>query len=82
MIKNMKSLAKFLSVVIVLCIWVELVNFSMGLMNKPDDLLFYVGFLTLTLWIVGPILYFKENISMFLKNMKGVFFDDEKKDEK
>ena len=78
----MKSLAKFLSVVILLFIWVELVNFSMGLMNKPDDLLFYVGFLTLALWVIGPIIYFWDNITMFLKNMKGVFTDDEKKDEK
>lgn len=82
MIKNMKSLAKFLGTVIVLFIWVELVNFSMGLMNKPDDLLFYVGFLTLALWVIGPIIYFWDNITMFLKNMKGVFTDEEKKSEK
>jgi hypothetical protein len=37
----------------------------------------------LALITVGPIFYFGENISMFLKNMKGVFTykdEEEKKD--
>ena len=78
----MKSLLKFLGVLVVFFVWVELINFSMGLMNKPDDLLFYVGALTLLLWIFGPVIYFKDNILVFFKNMKGVFTDEEKKDEK
>ena len=80
MIKNMRSLLKFLGVLVTLFIWVELINLSFYLMDLPDTLLFYVGVLTLGLWIMGPIFYFGDNITMFLKNMKGVFFDKEKKD--
>jgi hypothetical protein len=82
MIKNMKSLLKFLGVLLVLFVWIELINFAMGLMNKPDDFLFYAGFFTTALLVMGPIFYFGDNIIMFLKNMKGVFTDEEKKSEK
>jgi hypothetical protein len=51
-------------------------------MNLSDSYLFYGGFLLLSLITVGPIFYFGDNIVMFLKNMKGVFFDNEKKSEK
>jgi hypothetical protein len=78
----MKSLLKFLGVMVVLFIWIELVDFSFYLMNLSDTLWFYVGFFMLALITVGPIFYFGENIVMFFKNMNGVFFDKEKKDEK
>jgi uncharacterized membrane protein len=51
-------------------------------MDLSDTLWFYIGFLLLALITVGPIIYFGDNIVMFLKNMKGVFSSDEKKDEK
>ncbi len=76
----MKSLLKFLGVIVVLFVWIELVDCSFNLMNKSDDMLFYGGFFMLALITVGPILYFGENIVMFLKNMKGVFTNEEKKD--
>ena len=78
----MKSLLKFLGVLVVFFVWVELVNLSFYLMTLADTFVFYGGFLLLALITVGPILYFGDNIVMFLKNMKGVFFDKEKKDEK
>ncbi len=75
----MKSLLKFLGVVVGLFIWIELVDLSFNLMNKSDDMLFYGGFFMLALITVGPIFYFGDNIVMFLKNMKGVFtYKDEK----
>ena len=74
----MKSLLKFLGVIIVLFVWIELVDFSFYLMNLSDTYIFYGGFLLLLLITVGPIFYFGDNIAMFLKNMKGVFFDKEK----
>ncbi len=82
MIKSMKSLLKFLGVLTLLFIWVQLIDLSFHLMNQSDDVLFYTGFITLALWIMGPVFYFGDNIVMFLKNMKGVFTDEEKKDEK
>ena len=81
----MKSLLKFLGVIVVLFVWIELVDFSFYLMNLSDTLWFYVGFFMISLITVGPIFYFGDNIAMFLKNMKGVFtYKDEenKKDEK
>lgn len=80
----MKSLLKFLGIIIGISIWIELVDFSFYLMNLSDTLWFYVGFLLLALITVGPIFYFGDNIVMFLKNMKGVitYKDEEKKDEK
>jgi hypothetical protein len=51
-------------------------------MDLSDTYIFYCGVLLLALITVGPILYFGDNIVMFLKNMKGVFSGDEKKDEK
>jgi len=76
----MKSLLKFLGVLVVLFVWIELVDLSFNLMNKSDDMLFYVGFFILAIITCGPIFYFGENIVMFLKNMKGVFTDEEKTD--
>jgi hypothetical protein len=78
----MKSLLKFLGVLVVFFVWVELINLSFYLMDLSDTYIFYGGFLLLALITVGPILYFGDNITMFLKNMKGVFSSDEKKDEK
>jgi hypothetical protein len=80
----MKSLLKFIGVIVGISIWIELVDFSFYLMNLSDTLWFYVGFLLLALITVGPIFYFGDNIVMFLKNMKGVvtYKDEEKKDEK
>ena len=80
MIKNMKSLLKFLGVLVVLFIWVELINLSFYLMDISDSYLFYGGFLLLATITMGPIFYFGDNIVMFLKNMKGVFFDKEEKE--
>ena len=75
----MKSLLKFLGVLIVLFIWVELINLSFYLMDISDSYLFYGGFLLLAIITMGPIFYFGDNIVMFLKNMKGVFtYKDEK----
>jgi hypothetical protein len=73
----MKSLLKFLGVIVVFFVWVELINLSFYLMNFSDTYIFYGGFLLLALITVGPIFYFGDNIIMFLKNMKGVFFDKE-----
>jgi len=80
----MKSLLKFLGVIVVFFVWIELVDFSFYLMNLSDTLWFYVGFFMVALIIVGPIFYFGDNIAMFLKNMKGVFTykDEENKKEK
>ena len=81
----MKNLLKFIGVIIGISIWVELIDFSFYLMNLSDTLWFYVGFLLLALITVGPIFYFGDNITMFLKNMKGVFTnkdEENKKDEK
>ena len=73
----MKILLKFLGVIVVFFVWAELINLSFYLMDLSDTYIFYGGFLLLVLITVGPILYFGDNIAMFLKNMKGVFFDKE-----
>jgi hypothetical protein len=78
----MKSLLKFLGVVVLFAVWFELINVSFELMNYRDTYVFYLGVLLLASITMGPIFYFGNNIVMFLKNMKGVFLDDEKKDEK
>ena len=78
----MKSLLKFLGVLVVFFVWVELINLSFYLMDLSDTYIFYGGILLLALITVGPIVYFGDNIVMFLKNMKGVFSSDEKKDKK
>ena len=75
----MKNLLKFLGVLVVFFVWVELINLSFYFMNLSDTYIFYGGVLLLVLITVGPILYFGDNIVMFLKNMRGVFFDKEKK---
>ena len=74
----MKNLLKFLVVIVVFFVWVELINLSFDLMTLPNTLYFFGGFLLLSGVTVGPIMYFGDNIAMFLKNMKGVFFDKEK----
>ena len=76
----MKNLLKFMGVIVVLFVWIELVDLSFYLMDSSDIYIFYGGFLFLMLITVGPILYFGHNIVMFLKNMRGVFFDKEKKE--
>jgi hypothetical protein len=73
----MKSLLKFLGVIVVFFVWVKLINLSFYLMDLSDTYISYGGFLLLALITVGPIFYFGDNIIMFLKNMKGVFFDKE-----
>jgi hypothetical protein len=73
----MKNLLKFLVVIVVFFVWVELINLSFDLMTLPNTLYFFGGFLLLSGVTVGPIMYFNDNIVMFLKNMKGVFFDKE-----
>jgi len=78
----MKSLLKFLGVLVGFFVWVELINLSFYLMDLSDTYIFYGGFLLLALITVGPIIYFGDNIIMFLKNMKGVFSNNKKKDEK
>lgn len=74
----MKNLLKFMGVVIGIIVWYELVKLSFYLMNLPDTFSFYGGFILLILCINGPLFYFKDNITMFLKNMKSVFFDERK----
>jgi hypothetical protein len=76
----MKSLLKFMGVLIGLFTWVELIKLSFYLMKLSNTFVFYGGVLLLALVTVGPIVYFGDNIVMFLRNMKGVFFDKEKKD--
>ena len=78
----MKSLLKFLGVLVGFFVWVELINLAFYLMDLSDTYIFYGGVLLLSLITVGPIVYFADNIVMFLKNMKGVFSSNEKKDEK
>lgn len=78
----MKSLLKFLGVFLIGFIWFELVGVSFNLMNYRDTYVFYLGVLLLISITMGPIFYFRKNIIMFLTNMKGVFSEDEKKDEK
>ncbi len=76
----MKSLLKFIGVLVVFFVWVELINLSFYLMDLSDTYIFYGGVLLLAIITIGPIFYFGDNIAMFLKNMKGVFSNNEKKD--
>jgi hypothetical protein len=78
----MKSLLKFLGVVVLFAVWFELINVSFELMNYRDTYVFYSGVLLLSLITTGPIFYFGDNIVIFLKNMKGVFSNQETKDKK
>jgi len=78
----MKNLLKFIGVLIGLFIWAELINLSFDLMTLPNTLYFFGGVLLIALITMGPVFYFGDNIIMFLKNMKGVFSSDKKKDEK
>ena len=82
MIKSMKSLLKFLGFLVCVFIWIELIKLSFYLMSQPNTFFFYGGILSLVIITTGPILYFGDNIAMFLKNMKGVFFDKEEKNKK
>ena len=74
----MKNLLKFMGVLIGIFAWIELIKLSFYLMKLPNTFVFYGGVLLLALTTIGPIFYFGDNILMFLKNMKGVFFDKEK----
>ena len=76
----MKNLLKFMGVLIGIFAWIELINLSFYLMTLPNTFSFYGGVLLLALVTVGPIMYFGDNIVIFLRNMKGVFFDKEKKE--
>jgi hypothetical protein len=71
----MKTLIWFIVVLVALAIWKGLLNMSFYLMTKSDDLSFYFGFVLCVTLYGAPILYFWNNIRMFLRNMKGVFFD-------
>jgi hypothetical protein len=75
----MKNVLKFMGVLIGWLIWVELIHLSFYLMTQPNTFYFFGGVLILALITVGPIIYYSDNIVMFLKNMWGVFFDKEKK---
>jgi len=76
----MKNLLKFMGVLIGLFVWIELIHLSFYLMTQPNTIMLYVGVLILGLITIGPILYFGDNIVTFINNMKGVFFDKEKKE--
>jgi hypothetical protein len=78
----MVKVIKFIGVLSLIFVWIGLVDLSFYLMNKSDDILFYLGFLMLSLITIGPIIFFSENILIFFRNMKGVFTDEDKKDEK
>jgi hypothetical protein len=75
----MKNLLKFMGVLIGIFAWIELINLSFYLMDLSDTYIFYGGVLLLAIITMGPIFYFGDNIAMFLKNMKGVFFDKQEK---
>lgn len=76
----MKNLLKFMGILIGIFIWGEFINLSFDLMTLPNTFYFFGGVLLLALVTVGPIMYFGDNIVIFLRNMKGVFFDKEKKE--
>jgi len=69
-----------MGVLIGLFVWIELIHLSFYLMTQPNTIMLYVGVLILGLITIGPILYFGDNIVTFINNMKGVFFDKEKKE--
>jgi hypothetical protein len=69
-----------MGVLIGIFIWAELINLSFDLMTLPNTLYFFGGVLLLALVTVGPIMYFGDNIVIFLRNMKGIFFNKEKKE--
>ena len=75
----MRTLIWFIVVLVVFAIWKGLLNISFYLMTKTDNLTFYSGFVLCVILYGAQILYFWDNICMFLKNMKGVFFDKEEK---
>ena len=75
----MKNVLKFMGVLIGIFLWIELINLSFYLMTQPSTFYFFGGVLLLALITAGPIIYYLDNIVMFLKNMKGVFFDKENK---
>jgi hypothetical protein len=76
----MKNLLKFIGVLIGIFIWMQSIKLSFYLMTQPSTIFFFGGVLMLALITVGPIIYFGDNIIMFLKNMKGVFGNNEKKE--
>ena len=76
----MKNLLKFVGVLIGLFVWIELIHLSFYLMTQPNTIMLYVGVLLLGVITIGPIFYFGDNIVKFVNNMRGVFFDKEKKE--
>jgi hypothetical protein len=73
----MKNVLKFIGVLYCLLVWVGLIDMSIYFINQSDVRLLCIGIITLTFWLVSPVILFRSNILMFLKNMKGVFFDKE-----
>jgi hypothetical protein len=73
----MKNVLKFIGVLYCLLVWVGLIHMSIYFINQSDVILLCIGIITLTFWVVSPVILFRSNILMFLKNMKGVFFDKE-----
>ena len=73
----MKNLLKFIGFIYCLLVWIGLIDMSIYFINQSDVRLLCIGIITLIFWTVSPVILFRSNISMFLKNMKGVFFDKE-----
>jgi hypothetical protein len=81
----MKGLLGYLKgflIVLIGILWFELVGRSFELMNHNNINSFYLGSSLLILITMGPIIYFRRNFKLFFNNMKGVFWDDEKKNKK
>lgn len=73
----MKNVLKFIGFIYCLFVWVGLIDMSIYFINHSDVRLLCIGVITLTFWVVSPVILFYKPIRMFLKNMKGVFFDKE-----
>ena len=73
----MKNVLKFIGFIYCLLVWIGLIDMSIYFINQSDVRLLCIGIITLIFWTVSPVILFRSNISMFLKNMKGVFFDKE-----
>jgi hypothetical protein len=73
----MKNVLKFIGFIYCLLVWVGLIHMSIYFINQSDVRVLCIGVVTLTFWVVSPVILFYTPIRMFLKNMKGVFFDKE-----
>jgi hypothetical protein len=73
----MKNVLKFMGFIFCLLVWTGLIHMSIHFINQSDIRILCIGIITLTFWVVSPVILFRSNILMFLKNMKGVFFDKE-----